>query len=209
MVMCMTHRLNVFKKIMKFHQNIFNGYQVIERTWFCDWQMDTDGRKRKINMPPDTIRADINNMSPNPEGGDINNIMEFLRNTVGAFVFYPYKSCSQLFFKKLKFMRNKTLHATEITSLLSTACYMNQRRSLYHFKTWHPKTGTFANSADPDEKPHNVALQLGLHHLHNQDRTTEKAIQYVFRNCSLRPLKIYNRPYQTLWKGLVVLQIVK
>ena len=52
-------------------------------------------------MPPDTVRADINNMSPNPEGGDINNTMEFLGNTVGAFAFNPYNSCSQLFFKKM------------------------------------------------------------------------------------------------------------
>ena len=32
----MTRRFNVHYKCMKIGQNIFNGYQVIERTRFCD-----------------------------------------------------------------------------------------------------------------------------------------------------------------------------
>ena len=35
--LCMTCRLNVLCKCMKFHGNICNGYQVIERTRFCDY----------------------------------------------------------------------------------------------------------------------------------------------------------------------------
>ena len=35
--LCMTRRLNVLSKCMKFHLNICNGYQVIERTRFCDY----------------------------------------------------------------------------------------------------------------------------------------------------------------------------
>ena len=35
--LCMTHRLNVLYKCMKFRRNICNGYQVIERTRFCDY----------------------------------------------------------------------------------------------------------------------------------------------------------------------------
>ena len=36
---------------MKFHQNVFNGYQVIERTQFCEGQ--TDRREAKNNMSTD------------------------------------------------------------------------------------------------------------------------------------------------------------
>ena len=35
--LCMTLRLNVLYKSMKFRLNICNGYQVIERTRFCDY----------------------------------------------------------------------------------------------------------------------------------------------------------------------------
>ena len=35
--LCMTRRRNVLYKCMKFHSNICNGYQVIERTRFCDY----------------------------------------------------------------------------------------------------------------------------------------------------------------------------
>ena len=35
--LCMTRRHNVLYKCMKFHWNICNGYQVIERTRFCDY----------------------------------------------------------------------------------------------------------------------------------------------------------------------------
>ena len=36
--LCMTRRPNVLNKCMKFRCNISNGYQVIERTRFCDEQ---------------------------------------------------------------------------------------------------------------------------------------------------------------------------
>ena len=36
--LCMTRRLNVLYKCMKFRWNIFDGYQVIERTRLCDGQ---------------------------------------------------------------------------------------------------------------------------------------------------------------------------
>ena len=39
---------------MKFHEDILNGFQVTERTRFCDRQTDNPGK---------------NNMSPNPKGG--------------------------------------------------------------------------------------------------------------------------------------------
>ena len=38
----------------KFHQNIFNGYQVIERTRFCNGQTDygqTQGEKQYVSQP--------------------------------------------------------------------------------------------------------------------------------------------------------------
>ena len=53
--------LNVLYKCMKFHRNICNGYQVIERTQFCDGQTDpkrdretdpqTDARYKTICLP--------------------------------------------------------------------------------------------------------------------------------------------------------------
>ena len=50
---------------MKFHQNILNGYQVIERTRFCGGQ--TDGwTQGESNMSPDPVCG--NNMAPDPEG---------------------------------------------------------------------------------------------------------------------------------------------
>ena len=32
-----------------------------------------------------------------------------------------------------------------------------------HLYSGHPKTGTFANSKDPDEMQHDAAFHLGLH----------------------------------------------
>ena len=56
--LCMTlRRLNVLYKCMKFRRNICNGYQVIERTRFCDGQTDTqtnrhtDARGKTICLP--------------------------------------------------------------------------------------------------------------------------------------------------------------
>ena len=47
---------------MKFHEDILNGFEVTERTRFCEGQKDrpTDGR---------TDDCGKNNMSLNPEGG--------------------------------------------------------------------------------------------------------------------------------------------
>ena len=73
----MTRRPNVLNKCMKFRCNISNGYQVIERTRFCDEQkgrqtdkqtdgrMDgqTDGHKGKSNLSPDPFRGRLNNTS--------------------------------------------------------------------------------------------------------------------------------------------------
>ena len=64
----MTRRLNVLYKCMKFCCNISNGYQVIERTRFCDEQKgrqtdrQTDGRtdrrtQGKSNLSPDPFRG--------------------------------------------------------------------------------------------------------------------------------------------------------
>ena len=39
--LCMPCRLNVLNKCMRFHRNICKGYQVIERTRFCDGRTDT------------------------------------------------------------------------------------------------------------------------------------------------------------------------
>ena len=59
--LCMTRRLNVLYKCMKFHGNICNGYQVIERTRYCDGQTDpqtdrhtdpqTDAKGKTICLP--------------------------------------------------------------------------------------------------------------------------------------------------------------
>ena len=40
MMMCMTSRLNVSYKCIKFCRNITYGFQVIELTRFCDGQTD-------------------------------------------------------------------------------------------------------------------------------------------------------------------------
>ena len=71
----MTRRPNVLNKCMKFRCNISNGYQVIERTRFCDKQKgrqtdrqtnrqtnkqtdgQTDGHKGKSNLSPDPFRG--------------------------------------------------------------------------------------------------------------------------------------------------------
>ena len=67
----MTHRLNVLYKCMKFRRNISNGYQVIERTQFCDRQTDRQMDRRTQGE---------NNMSPDPSMEDIINeeIVEFV-----------------------------------------------------------------------------------------------------------------------------------
>ena len=44
--------------------------------------------------------------------------------------------------------------------------------------------GTFANSEDPDEMPHNAAFHQGLHCLPIQNQSSEKEI-YVLRNKNL------------------------
>ena len=55
--LCMTRRLNVLYKRMKFRCNTSNGFQVIEWTQFVmDGQ--TDGRKGKNNMSPDLSRGE-------------------------------------------------------------------------------------------------------------------------------------------------------
>ena len=41
--------------------------------------------------------------------------------------------------------------------------------------------GTFANSEDPDEMPHNVAFHQVLHFLIRQNRSSEKEIQYFWK----------------------------
>ena len=48
--LCMTRRLNILYKCMKFCRNISNGYQVIEHTRFGDKQTDpwTDVRGKTI-----------------------------------------------------------------------------------------------------------------------------------------------------------------
>ena len=60
------HRLMLIDICMKFREDSFRGFQVTERTQFVtDRRTDirTDGRPGK------------NNMSPNPSGGDIMNIL--------------------------------------------------------------------------------------------------------------------------------------
>ena len=59
--LCMPCRLNVLNKCMKFHRNICKGYQVIERTRFCDGRTDTQtdrqthrqtqGKKQYVSRP--------------------------------------------------------------------------------------------------------------------------------------------------------------
>ena len=51
------HRLMLVNIFMKFHEHITNGFQVTEWTPFCGGQTDNLGK---------------NNVSPNPNGGDIN-----------------------------------------------------------------------------------------------------------------------------------------
>ena len=51
--LCMTRRLNVLNKCMKFRWNISEGFQVIEQTWFCDGQIDRrmQGEKQYVSWP--------------------------------------------------------------------------------------------------------------------------------------------------------------
>ena len=55
---------------MKFHEDILNGFQVTERTRFCDGRTDDLGK---------------NNMSPNPKGGRHNYKIKI---SVSHFYFY-------------------------------------------------------------------------------------------------------------------------
>ena len=54
---------------MKFHEDILNGFQVTERTQFCDGQ--TDGQ---------TDDPGKNSMSPNPEWGRYNDNNKIIKN---------------------------------------------------------------------------------------------------------------------------------
>ena len=57
--LCMTHRLNVLYKCMKFLWNISYGFQVIKQTRFCDRQ--TDRGKGKCNVSRPFLGGDIMN----------------------------------------------------------------------------------------------------------------------------------------------------
>ena len=45
-----------------------------------------------------------------------------------------------------------------------------------------PTTGTLVNREDPDEMPLHVPFHQGLHCLINKNRSSEKDVQYLFRN---------------------------
>ena len=49
MVLMQTHCLNMFYNCMKFRWNIFDGYQVIEPTWFCETDPQTEARGENIH----------------------------------------------------------------------------------------------------------------------------------------------------------------
>ena len=56
---------------------------------------------------------------------------------------------------------------------------------------------TLANSEDQDEMSPNVAFHRCLHYLLRQKRFSEKEIHFfLFGNYNLRPLNIYNGPFQ-------------
>ena len=63
--LCMTRRLNVLYKCMKFRWIISNGYHVIERTRFCDGQTTPGNTDRQT----DSRVQGENNMSSGPSGG--------------------------------------------------------------------------------------------------------------------------------------------
>ena len=52
--LCMTHCLNVLYKCMKFCRNIFESYQVIEGTRFCDGQTHEQRHGRVMVLEHDT-----------------------------------------------------------------------------------------------------------------------------------------------------------
>ena len=54
-------------------------------------------------------------------------------------------------------------------------------------KTRNPNVGTFANSEDPDEMPHDVAFHQGLHFLLRQKQSSEKEIQYFLEIITCDP----------------------
>ena len=54
-------------KCMKFHQNVFKGYQVVEQTQLTD--EPTDRYEGKNNTSPNPEGGRHKTMSPDPEGG--------------------------------------------------------------------------------------------------------------------------------------------
>ena len=49
----------------------------------------------------------------------------------------------------------------------------------------NPKTGTLANSVDPNEMPHYAAFHQDLHYLLTQNQSTEKGTHFIFENNSM------------------------
>ena len=64
---------------------------------------------------------------------------------------------------------------------------MHQKENTYSYKALRPFNGTLANSADPDQMPHNTASDQGL-----QCLLTTKLEEWKIQPCSLP--KIGNRP---------------
>ena len=56
-----------------------------------------------------------------------------------------------------------------------------------HFEDRKPLKGTFVNSEDQDEMPHNVAFYQGLHYLLRQNWSSEKEIQHFLDIISCDP----------------------
>ena len=70
----------------------------------------------------------------------------------------------------------------------------------YPLNTGDTKTGTLANSEDPDEMPHNAALHQGLHCLLRQNRSSEKEIKYISEIITCGP-SLYTTDKLTLLYG--------
>ena len=64
-------------------------------------------------------------------------------------------------------------------------------------KTRNPKTGTLADSVDPDEMPHNAAFHQYLHCLVRQNQTSEKEIHYLLEIITCDP-SIYTMDHPCL-----------
>ena len=68
--------------------------------------------------------------------------------------------------------------------------YPSKNHVTTHPDTGNPRTGTFTNSEDPDEMPHNAAFHLGQHCL--SKKSFRQKITILIKNYNQTPLNMCN-----------------